>query len=781
MKITRLQRIRDYRIFRDYSWHAGLLDFSRFNLVYGWNGSGKTSLSHLFKLLGERQTTAGGEFEFVVDDKVVTDKNINAALVPPIRVFNRNFVDASVFETVGKELSPIYFLGEDSAEKQKQVEALRGQLETATAEHSKARSKHDAASSEYEAFCTDQARLIRELLTAPSSSYNNYDKRNFKEAATKLKDDSYKTFLLDDEQKSKLKQTRELKSKSKVPIFTDSYPDLAGLTKEAQSLLGQSVISSVLDELSRDPSIASWVEMGLPFHADNHSETCRFCGQTLPVDRLQKLQAHFNDDFKRFQAQMADIISRVESAKIQVERMYPPEASLLYEHLTGEYQQAVEQMKSHRSTVMLYLNALRKALDAKKESPFAPVDLLPFFGIGAPNGEQMGVLGTIFSVVVAGAGVLGAFQGRQAFEKIRCVIETHNSLTDNYLNEIVKARKALEMSYVAESFEEYQRKQREIESSRQSERNGDDNVRGLRNRIAELLRAIRQHHRPAAELTNEIRAYLNRDELTFVPQENGYSLTRYGQPATNLSEGERTAIAFLYFLKSLQDTEFDMKNGVVVIDDPVSSLDANALYTAFGFMRERTKDAGQLFILTHNFTFFRMAKNWFHHVKPKKEARFYMLTSGSANGHRNAELRQLDPLLQEYESEYHYLFKRLHEEANRPSGLVELSANYGMPNIARRVLEAFLSFRVPGKAQELRQQLELVDFDSAKKARILRFLHTYSHHQQIAEPEHDLSILAETQAVLQDVLRLIEEADGQHYARMLAVINPQEDQQENGS
>ncbi len=42
------------------------------------------------------------------------------------------------------------------------------------------------------------------------------------------------------------------------------------------------------------------------------------------------------------------------------------------------------------------------------------------------------------------------------------------------------------------------------------------------------------------------------------------------------SEGERTAIAFLYFLKSLQDKSFDLANGIVVIDDPVSSLDANA-------------------------------------------------------------------------------------------------------------------------------------------------------------------------------------------------------------
>lgn len=780
MKITRVQRIRNYRVFRDFSWPAGLPDFGRFNLIYGWNGSGKTTLSDLFRKLGNRQVAVEGEFEFLIDQHTVTNKNLDGAALPPIRVFNRNFVDASVFETVGKHLSPIYFLGEDSVEKQKQVELLKGELGKAETEHAQARAKHDAALSDFETLCTDQARIIKELLTAPNSPYNNYDKRNFKEAASKLKEESYKSLLLDEQQKAHLKRTKDGKPKAKIPVFQATYPDLAKLTSETQRLLGLSVVSRVLDELANDPHVASWVGAGLPLHmGDRASATCRFCGQTLADERLQLLQAHFNDDFKRFQAELADVISQVEAAKKQVEGIHPPESSLLYEHLTADYENAVGKIGLHRANVVLYLDALLKALAAKKESPFTSVALLPFFGINPQSSEPMGVLGTIFSVVVAGTGVLGALQGKEAYDKIGSLIQTHNNLTDDYVNEISKARKGLESHYVAEAYEKHKHKQEAIDSGKALVEKASSRVKELRDEIAALFRAIRQHHRPAAELTNEIRAYLDRDELTFVPHENGYSLTRYGQPATNLSEGERTAIAFLYFLKSLQGTDFDMKNGVVVIDDPVSSLDANSLYSAFGFMRDRTKDAGQLFILTHNFAFFRLVKNWFHKL-PKKDARFYMLTSTAHPDHRNSAIGQLDRLLREYESEYHYLFKCVHEEANRSSGFVELSVNYGMPNIARRVLEAFLAFRVPGKANELHKQLEEVPFEPAKKARILRFLHTHSHLQQITEPEHDLSILAETQAVLQDVLRLIEQTDEEHYRRMLAIVSPQTNQEEGG-
>ncbi|MRR49669.1 MAG: hypothetical protein EG825_01945 [Rhodocyclaceae bacterium] len=780
MRVTRIQRIRNHRIFRDFSWPKDLADFGRFNLIYGWNGSGKTTLSDLFRNLSAKQPIADGEYEFQIDQRMVKSTSIESASVPPIRVFNRNSIDASVFETVGKHLSPIYFLGENSVEKQKQVEALKGDLAKAEAARIETRSKHQAAQSDFESFCTDQARIIRELLTAPGSSYNNYDKRNFKDAASGLKKETYESLLLDEQQKERLREAKDGKPKPKIQAVQADYPDLAELTGETQRLLGQSVVSRVLDELAGDPAVASWVATGLTLHTGEHaSETCRFCGKAVEKERIKSLEEHFNDDFKRFQAELSNLVSRIELAKGEVESMHFPESSLLYDHLIKDYEEAAATFALHRNSVEQYLDALMKAVAAKKESPFKSVALLPFFGGGsAEDGEPVGILGTIFSVVVAGVGVLGAMQGRESLNKIEAAIETHNNLTDNFYNEISRARKGLENNYVGEAFEEYLRKRNGIEACRSAEDTAVNAEKELRDKIAGLLREIRQHHRPAAELTQELGAYLNRNELAFVAHDNGYSITRSGQPATHLSEGERTSIAFLYFLKSLQDTNFDLSSGIVVIDDPVSSLDENALYSAFGFMRDRTKDAGQLFVLTHNFAFFRMVRNWFHNLpkQQRKTAQFYMLSSSDAAGQRAAALHPLDPLLREYESEYHYLFKSVFDEANSQAGNGELAASYSMPNVARRVLEAFLAFRVPGKARELYQQFEQIEFEPAKKARILRFVHTHSHFKEVAEPEHDLSVLAETRPVLQDVLALIEKSDPEHYRHMLALIGTQDNQ-----
>lgn len=63
-----------------------------------------------------------------------------------------------------------------------------------------------------------------------------------------------------------------------------------------------------------------------------------------------------------------------------------------------------------------------------------------------------------------------------------------------------------------------------------------------------------------------------------------------------------------------------------------------------------------------------------------------------------------------------------------------------------------------------------IDFDVAKKTRILRFLHTHSHAGQISDPEHDPSIHIETQQVPNDLHCLIQKDDDRHFDQMKALV-----------
>lgn len=98
-----------------------------------------------------------------------------------------------------------------------------------------------------------------------------------------------------------------------------------------------------------------------------------------------------------------------------------------------------------------------------------------------------------------------------------------------------------------------------------------------------------------------------------------------------------------------------------------------------------------------------------------------------------------------------------------------------MPNIARRLLESFLSFRHPEAFDNLLGALRAVTtLDEARKGRILNFVQTHSHGPGTGQVEHDPSILGERQSILQELVRLIEVEDVGHYAAMKNLVDPPE-------
>src|ERR1035441_8858117 len=106
-QISRLSKI-DFRLFRKFSWPSGLLDFSRFNLIYGWNASGKTTLSALFRRIEKHEPLAEGAAEFIVEGKSLDLTTLSADTpLPMVRVFNRDFINKNV---LSEELAPIFYI-----------------------------------------------------------------------------------------------------------------------------------------------------------------------------------------------------------------------------------------------------------------------------------------------------------------------------------------------------------------------------------------------------------------------------------------------------------------------------------------------------------------------------------------------------------------------------------------------------------------------------------------------------------------------------------------------
>jgi len=776
MKLERFGKIRGHRIFKNFNWPTTLEEFGRFNLIYGWNGTGKTTLSGLLKSLQTGTAVLEGDVDFVLDGATVAGKDLSQVGLPQVRVFNRDAVARSVFESNGGalgQLPPVYVFGEESAEKQRQLDALKENLPTFTEAVRAAAAQEIKAKKDVDDYATAAARSIKNLLVAPGGSFNNYNAGNFRTNMSRFS--ASPGPQLSPEERQALLDMKDAQALPSVQLSVVVFPDLTKLQQEVQDALRASVVSAVIDELTANPTVATWVQSGLSLHTQGgDAAACKFCNQPLPATRLRQLEAHFNDQFRQFNQNLTALVGRIENAANAIDVVTLPSSKDLYPELRREYDQACGEFKLQLNNVRSGLLALANAVRVKQERVFESLELRSLLGGGSGLADDdMSILAMLMDALSAGLPALGEFMGRRALERVNGLLAKHNSKTASFTDQVKSARERLHLHELSVALPGWSEKQTQIEDATKAHTSAKESWGNARRDILALEKDIRDHRQPADELNRELVAYLGHDEIQVAVEDTGYRLTRRDGAATNLSEGERTAIAFLYFLKSLQDRSFDLEQGIVVVDDPISSLDTNAIYSAFGFMKRRLCDAGQLFVLTHNYTFLRQVKNWYGHLnrgRGPKPARLFMLRAFYRDGHRSSALESLDPFLRDYESEYHFLFKRVVEASALPGG-APLQSYYELPNLARRLLEAFLVFKVPDQ-KTLHARLEAVDFDGPKKTRIQRFLDTHSHSEQIGEGHDDASALGEAPEVLRDVLALIKECDEQHFVRMELAIAP---------
>lgn len=668
-----------------------------------------------------------------------------------VRVFNRDFIHESVFPVGGEDVPPIFVVGKESVEKQKEADRLKAQRGAKEAELDTARATKQRAERDFDRHGIDQARVIKDTLRSSGTSpYNNYDKSDYHGRAQQMVavGDSA-THRLGDTQRDALLAQQRASLKPKVLEVPYRLPQLDDLAASASALLGTTVVSAAIQSLKDDAALAEWTRHGLGLHKERRSDKCLFCQQVLPDGRIADLEAHFNAEYERFLQRVDEQIRALETARKHATELRLPDRAALYEDLTADYDIAEQALRQTLDAAKGFIGDLIKALSDKRAQPFKTSALT------AP-------------VPVVDPGVV---------DRLNEVIRRHGQTCDEFAQRVSEARDRIALDMIAESLDEYVRLRDAVQVATAAIGPIQNIIAPLTGEIERLERDIREHQQPAEELNEDLKRYLGHGELQLTIRNTGYSITRNGVPADLLSEGETTAIALLYFLKALEDRGFDKANGVVVLDDPVSSLDGNALFLAFGLIRERTKDAGQLILMTHDFALFRQVRNWFHKlpVQNKRDiahrpARLFMIQCVTSGGQRSASIKWVDPLLEQYESEYHYLFACIHRAWSAPPS-TNLEDYHHVPNMARRLLESFLAFKVPQASGELYQALQLVTYDESKKTTILRFLHTHSHGSDVV-PGHDPTVLGGCHSVLGDMFGLMRELDDGHYSAMVTLVSP---------
>ena len=734
MKITQIKELKKCGIYRDFKWGTELPDFGRFNLIYGQNGSGKTTLSRVLQDL-ELQRTPDYEVLISTDkpSRICGVDFYNAKV--PIRVFNSEFVSKNVFTVEGRDVPPIIVLGTKNKDELDRLTKKREELKDVKNEHTSNQNNKNNAEQSFDYHCKSQSKDIKNMLAGPDDNiYRNYNKAKYREQATSiLKNNNQSMYKLDAQTRKRLMVLH--RTTPRREIKEPRYPrrNLAALRGTVVDLLSWEISSKTIQSLMGDTDKAEWIRRGMDF--DSNGE-CPFCENQMPKQRMLDLENYFNMGYKDVMISLEGLDAHIRNLRESfLTRITAPDCEIVHDSLHDRYMEAKSELDEYRDHVNVYLDSLVAAISRKRHYLFksiAPNDILQ-----PPDNQPP--------------------------DTIIEIIREHNEMCSNLTFMVADARKKLECDHIVNDYEFMRLRNNFLDASRAAEESAK-RMTALTDEISKMERDMANHSRAAYDFNKDLRSYLGHEELYLDVREHGYAISRNGDASPLPSEGEKTAIALLYFLQSLKRDGFDIKKGIIVLDDPVSSLDANALFAAVGFIQDRTQTAGQLFVLTHNFTLFREVRGWFKskNHNGRRDAQFYMLGSSLKDGSRQSEIRKLDPLLRDYGSDYHYLFKCIWYGAKSSDSL---EFNYHLPNMARRLLDSFLAFRQPN-ITSFGGRMDKVEFDKAKKRRITAFINAHSHNFAIAEPEHTVGLLSEAPAVLSDIMDLMKAVDSKHYDLM---------------
>jgi len=450
--------------------------------------------------------------------------------------------------------------------------------------------------------------------------------------------------------------------------------------QQTQSLCRKSIIKLTLKELDDNETIRSWVAEGVNLHKDK--KVCLFCHSELKADRLQELEGYFNTAYEQLFSDIGKKQTNLKAAADTIKSFSSYDSSRLYNELKQEYETAQKTLDKAKEKVLEKYRELYQYLISKKSSLTKEITLSPQTGFTSAEMD--------FSA---------------AIQNINAIIAKHNDIYENYEKSVKAAKDKLIWHYSAEVYAEY-KTHRDMAEDR-AKRKGFIQIylAKLEKTKQRLQQRISNHNISAERISVMLQDFLGRSDIKLETAERDYRISRNRQEAHNLSEGEKMAVAFCYFIAKLEEKDFTRKDSVIVIDDPISSLDTNSLYAAASFIRRYVEGSNQLFILTHNYYFFQEIYNWMATINIPKNSNikknFYLLKASSAvNGpKRSSVLSNLDKSLKFQDSEYIFLFKQLYQARKQcENETLIIPERTLLPNIARRVLETFLRFKFPDMA-----------------------------------------------------------------------------------
>ncbi len=660
------------------------------NFFYGPNGSGKSTISNF---LSNPEAPQYDKCEIEWENKNKLD----------ILVYNRQFRDKNFKENI----AGVFTLGQATIEDLEKLEGLKQQRDKQQDDlltrKNTLDNKNDEEKDRKNKFRDDAwERILKQNETNFQEAFTGFrgKKEKFRDEVLRR----YKTLDSSTETKeSLLTKARTLFDQKPEKCGSISFSfnnQIAQIAKIEKDLIWSKVIVGNKDlpigRLIETLDNADWVNQGRKLLNDDG--ICPFCQtRSITKELRNQLDAFFSGEYEQDVNRIKDYCQQyVTLTEGLIDRLNALRNSL------GSYPAAEIDAKKLSSTADLlegYFAKNKTEMHVKENEPGRIISLT----------ETSQLIETIQQMIVTG----------------NSAIAKHNEMVDNYTTEksnLVSSIWTFVLNENKAMIAEYLNDISKINNAKKGIQNGINTSEQKLKELNDQIHEAEKHITSVQPTVNEINRSLKGFGFTnfkIVPspkQENSYQIQRMdGTLASNtLSEGEETFISFLYFLqlaKGSVDISKVSSRKILVLDDPICSLDSTVLYIVSSLVKKLIKDirkgksdVEQIFILTHNVFFHKEASFIDRRTEVCNDVHYWIINKNN-NISTIKSYERNNPIKTSYE----LLWQELRDDTN--TSLITIQ------NTMRRILENY--FSILGKAKD---DSIVESFDTAEKQMICHSL-----------------------------------------------------------
>jgi len=748
--ITKISKLKNFGSYQNFTWGA-LDDFKNKNLIYGWNYSGKTTLSKLFQnieLSDKDKYFPGSEFEvsFVHNDTAKSiDQNSIETFPFNIKVFNSEYIKrVFTWDKPNEGFSAIsFYLGDPAGNLIAEIADLENRNTKLINIRDNRYQRYIKSFDEYtkqNGKFSQKSKEIRDNYLPNLFDQNSLNKSHIKTLADAVKGDINNYILSTAERGRIKKEATDVNNYEHLNEEVRFTGNLIKLHDAVKNILEDTAPKSVpFPELDANRDLFNWVQTGISLHKD--SLECKFCTKLIPENRIQDLNSYYSIKLQEIQQAIEETRKQIADEK-ELFKIDLSNKKDLAEAYQSDYQRGLEKFQETVKNYKKQLRVLEADLKKKEGSIFTSIASTPIEDISLD----------------------------EDFNLIETALQSHNKWRDKFDERKKSAIQRMLRHYVAEylNTEGYVKKEAQKVAAEKTIADINASISSNNQSVQVKQAQLSDKVKGQKELNRSLQTLLHNDQIKIEIRDEKFTLERSGHPASNLSEGEKSAIAFSYFLTELKALRDDappkLPNTIVFIDDPISSLDSNHIFQIRSLLKEffKTDDFIQLFISTHNFEFFSIMydSKIFSKKQDENKRPLYFVKKDKTG---KSSIEKMPKSFSNYKSEYVGIFNILLEfhkstdKDNYPNLLL-------LPNALRRFVELYTLTKYPGNNDStVDNRVEIVFNPEQKPYHNTKLLNWFSHQNQIEKiQQHDDKILQIEDAV-KDLMEHIEQQDELHW------------------